>query len=374
MKKVLQISKYYYPEVGGIERMASAITKAVQGKYEMKILCFASDSKDVSDNYDGIEIVRAGITRKVFSQPIAFSYIRLVKKVINEYQPDYIIIHEPNPFASFFLLNCIRDKCILIVYWHSDIIRQKRLEVILRNYYYRLLERADAIIATSFNYLQGSDYLQKYKSKCSVIPKCIDEELLCLNKESKELADRIREKYRNKIICVGVGRMVPYKGFEFLAEASKLVDDRFVFFVIGRKGDSTDRIKSIVGSQENFVLLENLSDWERNAYFAASDIITFPSITKNEAFGIGLAEGMYFGKPAITFEIPGSGVGYVNKNGVSGIEVDNRDVKAYSDALLKLADDDKLRMTMGNAARERIVKKFLFSKFKESLLDLLEQI
>ena len=62
----------------------------------------------------------------------------------------------------------------------------------------------------------------------------------------------------------------------------------------------------------------------------ACDVFCFPSVTKNEAFGIALAEGMYFGKPAVTFTIPGSGVNYVNLDGVTGIECKNADCKDYA--------------------------------------------
>ena len=59
----------------------------------------------------------------------------------------------------------------------------------------------------------------------------------------------------------------------------------------------------------------------------------FPSISKNEAFGLALAEGMYYEKPAVTFTIPGSGVNYVSLNRVTGIEVENRNVEKYADAM-----------------------------------------
>jgi rhamnosyl/mannosyltransferase len=86
----------------------------------------------------------------------------------------------------------------------------------------------------------------------------------------------------------------------------------------------------------------------------ASDIICFPSVTRNEAFGLTLAEGMYYEKHAVTFTIPGSGVNYVNLDGVTGIECPNCDSKAYAVALKKLATNSKLRKKYGNAARESI--------------------
>ena len=45
MKKILHISKYYYPFIGGVEEVAADITLALKGEdYEQKIICFNEDS------------------------------------------------------------------------------------------------------------------------------------------------------------------------------------------------------------------------------------------------------------------------------------------------------------------------------------------
>ena len=81
---------------------------------------------------------------------------------------------------------------------------------------------------------------------------------------------------------------------------------------------------------------------------------------------------MYCGTPAVTFTIPGSGVNYVSINGETGIEVPNRDVKAYADAMTKLADDRELRDKYGKAAKKRVVDNFLDSDFAENIRKELE--
>ena len=76
-----------------------------------------------------------------------------------------------------------------------------------------------------------------------------------------------------------------------------------------------------------------LSDEDLKLYHYAAFVFAFPSITKNEAFGVALAEAMYCGTPAVTFTIPGSGVNWVPPNGETGIEVPNGDDKAYAKAI-----------------------------------------
>ena len=110
------------------------------------------------------------------------------------------------------------------------------------------------------------------------------------------------------------------------------------------------------------------------ACLLACDIFCFPSVTKNEAFGIALAEGMYFGKPAVTFTIPGSGVNYVNVKNVTGLECPNSDSVAYAKALEKLAADPALREKFGKAGRERVLNNFTYDTFRQNILELFNDL
>ena len=372
MEKVLQISKYYYPEVGGIEKIAEAISDSIVDKYEVKVVCFTRDEMDRVDFVNNIEVFKFGTKLKIASQPVSLGIIKALKRLLKEYKPDYVILHEPNPYLAFFTLRYIEDTTKLIVYWHSDIIKQRMGERLLRTFYHKELRRADRVVATSPNYIDGSMYLSSVKDKCVVIPNCINEEQLQITEESHALALQIRDKYKDKIICVGIGRVVPYKGFEYLAKVAQLLDDRYVFFISGRPGESTPILSKMTENMHNFVLLGETTDAEQKAYLEAADIFVFPSITKNEAFGIALAEGMYFGKPAVTFTIQGSGVNYVNINGETGIVVENKNIDLYANALLLLANELELRNRMGNNARRRVENHFLYESFRKNIIELLE--
>ena len=106
----------------------------------------------------------------------------------------------------------------------------------------------------------------------------------------------------------------------------------------------------------------------------ACDIFCFPSITKNEAFGLALAEGMYCGKPAVTYTIEGSGVNYVSLDGVTGIECANRDSRAYAEAIRTLGENPELRIRYGNAAKRRVEENFLYKQFSEHICGLFEKL
>ena len=382
MKKILHISKYYYPFLGGIEQVARDAVNALKSpEIEQKVICFNEDAGDgemichrhetVKDMVDEVQVIRCGYNVKVSSQAVSASYGKELGQLMDNYKPDIIVLHYPNPFVSHLLLKYRKREFKLIVYWHLDITKQKILGKLFHSQNLALLKRAEKVIATSPNYIEGSPYLRRYREKCVVIPNCINTDKLTITDRSQELCEEIRNKYKNRTICFSVGRHVPYKGYSYLIQSAKLLDNRFVF-CIGGSGPLTDQLKKEAAGCENIEFLGRISDEELVAYCLACDIFCFPSITKNEAFGIALAEGMYFGKPAVTFTIPGSGVNYVSLNGVTGIECPNRDSKAYAEALKKLADEPQIQGNFGKKGYERVIRKFTYVEFQKKLKSYLD--
>lgn len=385
MKKILQISNYIYPHIGGIEQVARDIadTLSENESITQKIICFNEDASDgektcrrgetVHDSLDGVEVIRCGCFAKVASQSLSLSYPSELKKVLKSFQPDIVILHYPNPYVSSFLLPLLPPNTKFVLYWHLDITKQKILGKLFRRQTLKLLKRADRVAATSPNYIDGSPFLSKFREKCTVIPNCIRTERLAVTEEIRRKAQEIREQYSGKTVCFAVGRHVPYKGMGYLVRASKLLDDSFQV-IIGGKGPLTQSLTEEAKDDPKVIFPGRISDSDLIAYYLACDIFAFPSITKNEAFGIALAEGMYFGKPAVTFTIKGSGVNYVSPDKVTGIECPNGDVNAFAEAVRKLAADNELRRNYGEAARKRVEDNFLFPRFKDNIDRLLKDL
>ena len=366
MKKILHISKYYYPFFGGTEQIARDVVLALKGEYEQKVIAFNDGKDDRTDTVDGIEVIKCGCFAKIAAQSLSTSYGKHLHQVMKDFQPDIVVFHYPNPFVAALLLRELKTtKAKLVVYWHLDIIRQKYLRVLFASQNRRLLECAVKVIATSPNYIEGSQWLQSVKEKCVVVPNCINVERMSVTDDIQKRAEEIRTKNSGKTICVAVGRHTEYKGFTYLIQASKLLDGRFLIYITGT-GEMTEKLHEEANDDKKVVFTGRIDDMELKALILASDIFCFPSITKNEAFGLALAEGMYYGKPAVTFTIPGSGVNYVSINGETGIEVENRNVKKYAEAMKKLADDAELREKYGDAGRKRVEENFLSTQFCEN--------
>ncbi len=372
--RILQISKYMYPYTGGTEQVARDVINSLK-EHEQKAICFSSDKMSKTDKVDGVEIRRVGCQCKIASQSIAFGYKKELEFILRDFKPEVVIFHYPNPFVARYLLKLLKrfPKCKLVLYWHLDITKQKFLKLFFNKQNKRLLQRADKIVATSPNYIEGSKYLSAYKQKCVAIPNCVSQEKTITSEIAKTRSEEIRSSAQGKTICFAYGRHVPYKGMEYLVRASKLLSDEFIVYIAG-SGPLTDSLKKLASGDKKVIFLGKISNDELIAHILSCDIFCFPSITKNEAFGIALAETMSYAKPCVTFNIPQSGVNYVSLNGVTGIEVENGNVSAYAEAIDKLAKNPALREEYGKNAMERERELFAFEKFSKNVNNLISEI
>lgn len=383
--RVLHISKYYYPFLGGTEQVARDMVKALIGTgAKQKVICFNEDASDdqmtckhsetVKDIVDGVSVYRCGYSFKARSQAFSITYADTLKNIMNRFKPNIVILHYPNPFVTHYLLKYKERDFKLLVYWHLDITKQKVLKHLFHKQNLALIERADKILGATPKHLNESEFTPEFGNKRYILPYMIDESNLVMSPEEIEQGKRIKEKYAGKTLGFFIGRHVPYKGLTYLIKASKILGDENIQFLIAGSGELTESLKEEAKGDPKVEFLGRISDSERRSYLYASDIVCFPSITRNEGFGLALAEGMYFGHPAVTFTIPGSGVNYVNLDGVTGIECPNCDFKAYANALKLLCNRTDLRKNYGIAASKRINDNFISSKFNCNLIALVNSL
>lgn len=360
--RILHISKYYYPYVGGVENVCKYLVDNSVG-HEVTVVCFNEGHLNTVGEVDGIKVYRVGALLTVARQAISMSYFAVLRKVIKKFKPDIIHYHWANPYPAAVLLAVIPKDVKLIIHWHMDIIKQRKIYRFIKPIETRLLKRADMVVVTSPQYREGSVPLQPFRDKVRVVPNGIDESALKLPSGKK--IDAIQRKYNKKKIVFFVGRHVLYKGLEYLIEAEKRVKSDCVFVIAG-DGPLTHQLMVSCQSKRVF-FVGRLSDEMLNRYYYASSVFAFPSITKNEAFGMALAEAMYCYTPAVTFTIPGSGVNWVNLDGVTGIEAPNGDVEAFAGAIDKLLTDEKLAKTYAEAAHKRVAELFTVGKMVEEM-------
>ncbi len=359
--RILHISKYYFPYMGGVENICKYLVERMP-QHVISVVCFNSRRKNAVDEVNGHRVYRAGTFINIARQALSFSYRSGLQWAILVEKPDVIHFHWANPFPAVLLRMVMPKDVKLVLHWHMDIVRQWYLHWAVQLWEKWIIRRADCIVVTSPQYRDGSEPLQKVKEKIRIVPNAIDEKLLELRTGDKERIQEIRALYNGKPVVFFMGRHTKYKGLPHLIEADRYMKSDCVI-VIGGNGPLTKGLKALVKKRKSARVhfVGRLSDDDLRCYLYAASVFAFPSVTKNEAFGVALAEAMYCYTPAVTFTIEGSGVNWVNLNGVTGIEVSQKGNlnQVYAEALDKLVMDTDLQKKYSMAAHKRIAENFL---------------
>ena len=367
--RILEVNKAYYPHVGGIETLVRLYSEELGRSYDadVKVLVCRDDrGKTVRQRINGVEVTRAASLGTYFKCPVSFTFIRLFRKMAKN--ADVIHIHMPFPLADVAaLLSGFKGRIVLS--WHSDIVKQKKLMLVYKPFMKWLLNRADAIAIATEGHYTGSDHLADYGGKCRIVPYGIAPEKYLGIERKPVLTEKCINPKSVKVFFTG--RLVYYKGVDVLLKAFRRVKGCELF--IAGTGDLEPELKEYVrrkGLEDKVHFLGFLSDRELKQAYADCDIFVLPSVEKSEAFGIVQLEAMIYGKPVINTFLP-SGVPHVSVAGVTGLTVKKSDPAELADAINTLAESKELREILGKAAAERVCTRFNEKIALESLYQVL---
>lgn len=362
MKKIriLQLNKLYHPWIGGIETVAKNTAEALCGETDMTVLTCQSKGKGAEERINGIKVIRAGSMGIKFSMPISLSYPFLVRK--HSKNADVIIVHDPFPLGDLaVLLSGFRGK--VIVWWHSDIVKQKRLVKLINPIITGILRRADAIFTTTEGYIDGSAYISRFRDKCRIVPYGIDTADYLDSPVTPVLTEKLSDKRRKKVLFAG--RLVYYKGVGVLIDAFKKTENAELF-IVGKGNDEEALKKQAESLGDRVHFMGTLSDEDMRSAFADCDFFVLPSIEKSEAFGIVQLEAMVYGKPVINTDLATS-VPLVSLDGETGLTVRAGDSNDLAEAMNRLINDDGLRVSLGKNAVNRAVSSFDINVMTENV-------
>ncbi len=227
----------------------------------------------------------------------------------------------------------------------------------------------DEIIAISDN--QKEDLIQFGISKSDKIRvMSIGLELdRFLNVEEKRGELRRELDLSDECTLVGiVGRLVPIKGHLYFLRAAKDVLDtlgnsRVRFLIIG-DGELRKELESQcreLGIEKSVIFLGWRNDLER--IYADLDVVVLSSL--NEGTPVSVIEAMASGKAVAATKV--GGVSDIIKDGVSGILVPSKDHISLAQAIIKLLNDPKLRLTLGNEGRKRVYPEYDVSNLVKNM-------
>jgi rhamnosyl/mannosyltransferase len=337
---------------------------------ECDVLCSNKEPRYVEERDRGYSVIRTrsyGIYHSVSMTP---QIIGKLREVQNGY--DIIHMHLPDPMAALALY-LDRPKAALVLHWHGDVIRQKLMLPLYRPFQTFLLKRSDAILATSPTYIEGSSALAPYRPKCHVVPIGVDVSGI---EVSPDKVKEIRERFKGKRIVLSIGRLTPYKGYEYLIEAARHLGEDYVILIAGSgqlEKPLLRRIKDL-GLEAKVHMLGRVMHEDVGSYYEACDVFCLSSVSKNEAFGIVQVEAMLFGKPVVSTNVRGSGIVYANVDGETGLVVEPRVPRVLADAIVKLCGDPELYRRLAAGGRKRAQEVFTVDNMLDSTLAVYERV
>ncbi|MFV8226336.1 glycosyltransferase [Christiangramia aquimixticola] len=368
--KILHVGKYYPPFFGGIEKVNFDLVESLNKKgISTDVICFNHEKGSKLEKGEYV-IYREGTLIEKFSTPISISFYNQLRKIQKNY--DIIHVHLPNPVAAI-ALQLSRFKGKLVLHWHSDIINQKLLKKVYIPFQELLLHRADKIIVTTSTYLFGSQDLKPFRNKCEIIPIGIDRNEFIDNLEFRA---ELNNRFQGKKVVFSLGRLIYYKGFEYLINAALDLPSDYVV-LIGGVGELEEGLQKLIKKNNlegKVILLGKLPFDQIGEYYRRADLFCLASNERSEAFGVVLIEAMSFGCPIVTTAIEGSGVTWVNKNNETGLVVAPNSSKALAQGIIKILSNEILRTEMSKNSLNRYEDLFHKEKMTELTTSLYKNI
>jgi rhamnosyl/mannosyltransferase len=361
---VLQVNKFYYPEVGGIERVVQNIAEGLPDTYSTRVLASRPQGIGDRDKYNGVSVSKVTSMGTALSVPLAPTFpihIRVATR-----SADVVHHHLPNPLSTVSQLTAGTGNSTVIATYHSDIIRQSTALKMYRPVLNRFLENVDRILVTSENLLDYSEILEPYVEKCDIVPLSIELEVVDAEDPPPLDIDTTDP------IILFVGRLNYYKGVGYLIDAIDRIEATLLVAGDGEQRSDLKQRARDSGLNDRIKFLGYVSDQKLASLYHAADLFVLPSVEPSEAFGIVQLEAMARKLPVVNTSLP-TGVPWVSKDGQTGLTVPPRNAEALADAVNALLEDDSRRRRYGEQARERVERLFTRDKMLKKIQDVYEE-
>ncbi|MHC1585591.1 MAG: glycosyltransferase family 4 protein [Candidatus Syntropharchaeia archaeon] len=244
--------------------------------------------------------------------------------------------------------------------------------------------RADRIITVSYAMRDELVRLGHDEEKIRVVHNGIDPEKYDPSRIDEEEKRELRRELGigdEEFMIFFIGRLTWVKGADMLVQAMPLILNEIsnAKLVIIGKGEQEEMLRGMISNLGigDRVILETkyITEEERILFYAASDVVVFPS--KYEPFGIVCLEAMSMEKPVVVGAKGTSGfreqvIPY--GEGRCGAHIDPDDPGDIAKFVIEILNDEDLRMKMGKNGRKRVLESFTLKKIAAQTIKVYEEV
>jgi glycosyltransferase involved in cell wall biosynthesis len=313
-----------------------------------------------------------------------------LKKLIKSFKPDIVHTHSAKPGALGRLAASACNVPVIVHTFHGHVFHSYfnpiKSKVFINTERY-LARKSDAIIAISDQ--QKNELVHQFKiapqDKFHVIPLGFDLDRFCNGTDEKRKKFRAEFNISDDTIAIGIiGRLVPVKNHYLFIKAIKQVLDR-----------SNKKIKAlIIGDGETRADLQNVANeagipfstendrehvqplvftsWRSDidVINAGLDIVCLTSF--NEGTPVSLIEAQAADKAVVSTRV--GGIADIVIEGETALLADVNDSQCFCDHLLRLVEDDELRLSMGRNSSKHVLQKFSYQRLMNDMSQLYYQL
>jgi trehalose synthase len=358
---VANVNSTYYG--GGVAELLSPLTllcnnigiktgwRVIQGSPD-----FFSVTKKMHNALQGKEINLSEMKRSIYEGVVYENAVR------NHLDHDIVVIHDPQPLP---IIQHFRKRGPWIWRCHLDLSSPNGE---LWNYLRQFVEMYDAVILTLKEYARDIDTPQVFFAP-AIDPFSIKNREL----SEEEMQDRL-DHYdipTDLPLVVQISRFDRWKDPEGVIRAFRLarkeVDSTLVLLgnVATDDPEGHQVFESVVACREERIIILSHQDTALvNALQRKAAVVVQKSL--REGFGLTVTEAMWKGAAVVGGNV--GGIRHQIEDGVNGFLVSS--VEEAAERIVTLIKNEKLRRTLGEKARESVLKRFLMTRLLEQYLDL----
>jgi glycosyltransferase involved in cell wall biosynthesis len=250
-----------------------------------------------------------------------------------------------------------------------------------------LARKSDAIIAISNQ--QHKELTEEFriapKDKFRIIPLGLDLDKFQTNQEEKRKQFRAAFDVADDEIAIGIiGRLVPVKNHPLFLNALKHVlthtSKKVKAFIIG-DGETRQELEAL--AQQLGIAYSTEKDashpqplvftsWRSDVdhIMAGLDIVTLTSF--NEGTPVSLIEAQAANRPIVSTRV--GGISDILLEGETGLLADVQDASTFAEHLLRLVEDDTLRLRLGANSRAHVMQRFSYQRLMRDMSALYNEL
>jgi len=339
--KILFISDFYYPHIGGITEHIYHLANEFENMGHKVSILTADIQGDLKP--DERRVIRLGKSMVI---PMNQSNARLTGwvdlSVLSSVVNDYDVIHIHGIIAPTLPLLSLKVSKRTNIFTFHPTFESSNLYKIFKGYLKHYLKKIHGKIAVSAT---ARDSICKYfPDDYRIIPNGVDPNRFKNSGEKK-----------NPFEILFVGRIEPRKGLQFLVDALSRIKREFPQAMLTVVGGGYKEMKLNIPSdiKDSIRFLGFVAPTDLPEIFSRASVFVSPAIS-GESFGIVLLEAMATETPVIASDIPGYRC--VIEDGKNGLLVSPRNSREIAYKVIHLLKDKALCKTLVEGGLTTVTK------------------